>query len=51
MDFRFRTSFTGEPVDQEKNKKFWSPQINLATHSKKTFVDIWYGLEENDGVG
>ena len=46
MNFRFRTSFTGELVDQEKNQKFWSPQIYLATHSRKPFGDIWYGLRE-----
>ena len=42
-----RTSYTGAPVDQENNERFWSPQIYLATHSKKTFVDILYGLQEN----
>jgi hypothetical protein len=27
-------------------REFWSPQIYLATHSRKPFVDIWYGLRE-----
>jgi hypothetical protein len=37
------------PVNQltkKKNQKFWSPQIYLATHSRKPFGDIWYGLRE-----
>ena len=34
------------PVDQENNEKCLSPQIYLATHSKKPFDDIWYGLGE-----
>jgi hypothetical protein len=37
---------TGQPVEGEKNKKFWSPEIYLATHSEKPFVKIWYGLRE-----
>jgi hypothetical protein len=35
---------TGQPVVEEKNKKFWSAQIYLAAHYKKMFVDIWYGF-------
>jgi hypothetical protein len=42
----FGTSITGEPVDHEKNKKILAPQIYLATHSRKPFVHIWYGLRE-----
>jgi hypothetical protein len=44
MKFWFKTSFTGGPVDQEN--KLWSPKIYLAAHSRKPFVDIWYGLRE-----
>ena len=42
MDFRFRSSFTSEPVDQEKPKSFRRHKFT-CTQSKKTFVDIWYG--------
>ena len=35
--------WTGWP---RKNKKFLAPQIYLATHSRKPFGDIWYGLRE-----
>jgi hypothetical protein len=31
---------------RKTNEKFWSPQIYLATHSRKPFGDIWYGLRE-----
>ena len=37
MDFRFWTSFTGLPG---KKRKVWVPQIYLATHSKRPFLDI-----------
>jgi hypothetical protein len=37
---------TGQPVEGEKNKKFWVPKIYLATPSRKPFVDIWYGLRK-----
>jgi hypothetical protein len=42
----FGTLITGEPVDQVENKKISIPQIYLATHNRKPFVDICYGLRE-----
>ena len=42
----FVTLITGEPVDQVENKKICMPQIYLATHNRKPFVDICYGLRE-----
>jgi hypothetical protein len=38
---RFQRLITGQPVEGEKNIKFWSPQSYLATHSRKPFDNIW----------
>ena len=43
-NYRFGPSMTGEPVDQETNKKFSMSQIYLGPWYKKPFVDISYGL-------
>ena len=42
----FKKLITGQPVEEEKNKKFYISQIYLATHSKKPFVDISCGHRE-----